>query len=196
MSVLINLLPDVRQARIRSERSKRTAASVTFLICGGVLVVVAILGVVVGGQRAVIGIMSSSIKIKHEKLVSQPNIQEAYNAQQHLAALPALYADRAYLSQFFEVLQQSMPNEIVISTLNVAEGNLIQVTGSARTYSSAAKFAKSLRLSGLEPTEGAAEAAEPRFTNVTLETASGKTGERVSFTMTAQMSGEVIRGRD
>ncbi len=196
MSVLINLLPDVRQARIAAERSKRTAGVVTFLVCGAAIGGVILLAVTVAGQRLAITGMTRGITYKHAQLTSQAELLPALTAQEHLASLPGLYDQRVHLSKFFQALQGATPTDVSIASLAVDQQNKIRFNGTAKSYAAAAKFARALGASGVKVGPDAKADGQPRFTGVTIESTSGESGGRVSFTMTAIMDGGVTSGRN
>ena len=192
MSVLINLLPDLRQAKLRDKRRRQLASGVAVVIwsvCGGVILLMSIYW---AGQKAVISGYSKSIIDKVDQLKKVPNITEALTAQEHLAALPGLYGKRVYLSKFFSAYTAANPADLELSSLTIDETNTLKVSGSAPNYASVAKLARALDQSNLTVGPGALVNNQPYFTSVAISEATRESTGRVNFTINLAVGKGVV----
>ncbi len=183
MSVLINLLPDLRQAKLRDKRRRQLASGVAVVIwsvCGGVIV---LLSIYWGGQKAFIASKSSSITEKIQQLKEVPGIIDALTAQEHLAALPGLYSKRVYISKFLNAYSASNPADVALSTLTMDASNALKVTGSANSYAAVAKLARALEQSNLTVGPNALPTNQPYFTSVAITGASAEQTGKINFTL-------------
>lgn len=194
MSVAINLLPDLRQAKLKDLRRRQLAVGVgitVWVVCGAL---VALLSVWAAGQKVVINTLTGSIKEKQEALRQVDGLIDALTADQHLASLPALYAKRVYLSKFFESYMAASPVDTTISTLAIDASNSLKITGNAPSYAQVAKLARALEASNVTVGPGAAAGNTPYFKDVTI-TGVDASDKTVAFTITTTISsGAVTNG--
>lgn len=194
MSVAINLLPDLRQAKLKDLRRRQLAVGVgitVWVVCGAL---VALLSVWAAGQKVVINTLTGSIKEKQEALKQVDGLIDALTADQHLASLPALYAKRVYLSKFFTAYMAASPVDTTISALAIDETNSLKITGTAPSYAQVAKLARALEASNVTVGEGAAVDNDPYFKNVSITGVDGS-DKNVAFTITTTISsGAVTNG--
>ena len=194
MSALINLLPDIRQAKLREVRRRQImsgSAIATWIVCG---VVILGLSLTTATQKVLINKVTTSVSDKKQQLTKTEGLVDALTAQQHLNALPSLYMKRVYMTRFFKALSLSDPSDITLSSMNVDGINLLTVTGDARTYASVAKLARALTLAPNLPTVATATSTaspaatlSPYFSNVVITEVSKSTTKGVSFTLQATM---------
>lgn len=187
MSAMINLLPDIRQAKLREKRRRQVmsgSAVAAWVVCG---VIILGLSLATAAEKVLIAKANSDATKNKETLRNVPGIVEALTAQQHLAALPGLYSQRVYMTKFFTALSQSDPSDITLSSLNIDGLNQLTVTGGARAYSSVAKLARALSASNLTIGTAASPTNLPYFTDVNITEVSKTTALGVSFTIQATM---------
>lgn len=183
MSVLLNLLPDLRQAKLRDKRRRQLASGVSVAIwsvCGGVILLMSIYW---AGQKAVIAGYSKSITEKVKELQDIPNITEALTAQQHLSALPGLYNKRVYISKFLDTYAAANPTGLALSSLTLDASNALRISGTAGSYASVAKLARALDQSNLTIGPDALVTNQPYFTNIVISGASSESTGGVSFSI-------------
>lgn len=198
MSILINLLPDLRQAKLREHRRRQLVAGVSVMIwvvCGGALV---LMSLYVAGQKVIISNYTNSINNEKRQLQAVPNLLDAYTAQQHLAALPGLYAQRVYVTKFFDAYSQADPQDVTLNSLTVDSSNNLSVVGSGKTYASVAKLARALAASNVTVGTGAQAANTPYFTNVQIASVknagTGAGVNAVQFSISATLQSGVTSG--
>lgn len=193
MSILINLLPDIRQAKLRDRHRRQLFLGVSILIwaiSGGLVV---LLGIYAGGQALVIRSVSDKINNQKSQLQNVPGLTNALTAEEHLSALPALYNERVYLSQFFKDYQASDPGSVTLSSLTVDGSNNLDISGSAKDYVAVATLARAMEVANVGSGSVTSTSTEPYFTNVTIVSAGSVSGG-VSFSIQAVVGTEVVSG--
>ncbi|HEX3082143.1 MAG TPA: PilN domain-containing protein [Candidatus Saccharimonadia bacterium] len=193
MSTLINLLPDLRQAKLKDRRRRQLVTGlgvVVWAVCGGVVV---LLWLYSAGQKVIISNYTKSIADKEQSLEQVTGLVDALTANQHLASLPALYDKRVFLTKFFQAYQEADPITIALSSLQVDPAGLLTVLGTAPSYAEVAKLDRTLEASNIKVGTGAAAANSPYFMDVNITSVS-KEKDGVSFTITANLQPGVTAG--
>lgn len=194
MSTLINLLPDLRQAKLRERHRRQLVTGIsiaTWIACG---VVVAVMFVIVGGQQLVISSATTNIKNKEQQLQGISGLSDAVTVNQHLAALPGLYANRVYLTKFFKAYTQADPVSISIASLAVDAQNVLTLRGTAPNYAEVAKLDRAMSLSNVKVGTGSAAGNNPYFTGVTIVSVDSSDKTTVNFSITANLDPGVKSG--
>jgi Tfp pilus assembly protein PilN len=193
MSILINLLPDIRQAKLRDRHRRQLATGLSVAlwgVCGGVLVLMTLY---VAGQKVVINSLSSNITTMENQLQAIPGLTDALTGQQHLASLPSLYGQRVYLSKFFQAYTASDPSSVTLGSMDIDNSNNLVVNGTADTYASVAKLARALEESNVSIGTGAAASNTPYFSNVNITSVGSATGG-IGFSLSAVLGTGVVSG--
>jgi Tfp pilus assembly protein PilN len=193
VSVLVNLLPDTRQEQQKDARRRHliTAVAVTiWSVCGGILV---LLGLYMASQKLVISSLTSEINKHHQELKDTKGLVEALTGQAHLAALPGLYAQRAYLTKFFSAYATANPSEVALNSLSLDSTGALTVTGTASQYTPVSKLAKALEAVNVTIGTGASATNKPYFTEVSIQSAT-RSNNRVNFTLNAILASEATHG--
>lgn len=188
MPVLINLLPDIRQAKLRESRRRQLVTGVSvvvWVICGGA---VALLSLYAGGQKVIINNYTHDIATQENQVKAVPGIIDAYTAQQHLASLPGLYSQRVYMSRFLEAYMEADPTTVTLSSMTLDSTNSLVLQGTADTYASVAKLARALAASNVTVGSGASASNTPDFSNVTITSAALQSTKGVSFSINTTVS--------
>jgi Tfp pilus assembly protein PilN len=199
MGILINLLPDLRQAKLRERRRRQLVAGVSVMIwvvCGAVIV---LMSLYVAGQKVIINNLTNSINSEKRQLSEVPNLIEAFTAEQHLASLPGLYSQRVFMTKFFDAYTQANPQDVTLNSMAVDQSNMLTVSGSGKNYAAVAKLARALEAANVKVGSGAKATNAPYFTNVQIVTvrnsgagANNKTG--VQFSIEASLQSGVTSG--
>lgn len=193
MSILVNLLPDTRQAKLRERRRRQLVGGVSVLvwvICGGVVALMSIYEV---GQKVAIAALSNSINDNTTKLKAVPDLLEALTAQQHSASLATLYGKRVYMTKFFQAYTEQNPGDVVLASLSIDNQNTLVATGTGKTYAAVAKLARTLEAANVKVGTNAAPGNTPYFTNVTLSGVTASS-QGVAFTINATIDPGVTSG--
>jgi Tfp pilus assembly protein PilN len=187
MSILVNLLPDLRQAKLREKRRRQLVAGVSvtiWTVCGAALV---LMSVYVAGQKVIINNYTTSINSQKQQLQGVPNLLDAYTSEQHLAALPGLYAQRVYVTKFFDAYTQADPKDVTLNSMTVDASNSLTAMGTGKNYAAVAKLARALSASNVTIGTGAQASNSPFFSNVQISSVSGNAGKGVNFTIRATL---------
>ncbi len=191
MNVLINLLPDIRQAKQREKTRRQLFTGVALLIWGVCAVIVVVLVLSTASQKLIINDLTTKIAAKTAQLQGTPNLLSALNTQQHLASLPGLYSQRTYFTRLLDAYSQLSPTDVQINSLSVSGSNqLVTVSGTAKSYQSVTKLVRSFE--GYNVTVGKTKNAtnQPYFTNVQITSISSGTG-LIQFTVSATAAAAV-----
>ncbi len=186
MAVLINLLPDVRIAKEKAAHQRQMAISISTLVTAGSVGLIVLLLLINGALSFRISQLTNDIKADQSKLEATQGLKDAFTAQQHLAALPALYDQRVKATKLLTVLAADSPSQFSLSSMSTDEAGAIKISGTARSYATIQKFA-----TAVEKSNHTAATAGNDFTNVVLTSASSGTGGAVGFTLTASVNPEV-----
>lgn len=193
MSILINLLPDIRQAKLRERHRRQLFTGISLVVwavCGGIVV---LLGIYTAGETVVIHSLSSKITSRENQLEGISGLTTALTAEQHLASLPSLYEQRVYLSQFFKAYTSADPSSVSLNALTIDSSNNVTVTGTASTYTAVATLARAMEDSNVNFGTGASSSNTPYFTDVNIVN-SGSSSAGISFTIEAVIGAEVVSG--
>jgi Tfp pilus assembly protein PilN len=186
VSVLVNLLPDFRQAKLKERRRRQLVtgvAVVTWAVCGGIIL---LLTIYVTGQKVAIGVFTNSIKDKTTRLQNINGLTDALTAQQHLAVLPSLYEKRVYMTKFFEAYSAANPADVTLSSMNIDAGNAMIVTGTGKSFAAVAKLDRALEASNVKVGKDASASNEPYFSGVSI-TSLDNGAKGVNFTVHATL---------
>jgi hypothetical protein len=189
--ILVNLLPDLRQAKLKEARRRQLVSGVAILIwivCGGLVVVMALVEV---SQKALIHAVSTRITNKEDALKQMPDLIPAMTAQQHLSSLSSLYGKRVYLTKFFQAYMQADPVDVFITSMGIDPNNVMTINGTAPSYAEVAKVARALEASNVKVGAGASESNSPYFSDVSITSVASPARGKVDFAVSATLQPEV-----
>lgn len=198
MAVQVNLLPDIKQERIRAARLKRTIISVTTIILVVAVAVPVVLFVLNQGIKLATNRTQAEINERKNTIENFENINTMLTVQSNLDNLPELYQRRAFSTDLLQTITPLLPSEISLSSLEADMSGNIQFIGIAPNFSSVQKFYNALLYAGLDANPDSVDPdpqVNGQFTNLTLENASGDS-EEISFSINATFSTELITGED
>ncbi|QQR52983.1 PilN domain-containing protein [bacterium] len=193
MGVLINLLPDFKQAKQRESRRRQLAVAASFavwVVCG---VVVLLMFLYSAGQGVRITVLNRQIQENTKSLEGTQGLMDALNAQQHLASLGSLYSNRILFTKFFEAYVAASPTDVTIDAITVNDQNVLVVTGNAKNFAAVAKLQRAMsrgNKTGINkdvPTSG-------YFSSVNIPTANNSGNKGITFMINASVSQEVLSG--
>lgn len=196
MAVQVNLLPDIKQERLRAERIKQLTIGIAVSVLIAAIGVPLILFSVNQGIKFAQGRTQEDIAERTNQIQTFPDINTMLSVQANLDALPDLYHQRVQPSELLGLLPSLMPAEIRLSSLELTpEGNL-KLIGFSPTFNAVQTFYTALGNAGLATNTERIEPnpdTEGYFTNLVLESASGDADE-VSFSISATYAPELIDG--
>jgi Tfp pilus assembly protein PilN len=195
MSALVNLLPDLRQAKLREVRRRQLAVGVSIVVWIVCAVSVLVLFLYSAAQRIAILSDRNTIEAGKKTLERTSGLTDALTAAQHLAALPGLYSNRVLITKFLAAYSASDPTDVSITTLKVDSANVLSVSGIGKSFASVAKLARSMEALNVSLGPNAAATNKPYFSKVTIGSTSNQVGKGVTFTLTATVSSEVLHAK-
>jgi Tfp pilus assembly protein PilN len=147
MRVQFNLLPDVKQQYIKTQRTKKVVTMVALLtsaVCIGIFVLM--LSVVYGVNKLQISSADNSVKKYQKQLNDIPNLNKILTVQSQLSSLLTLHQDKHVMSRLFVYLAELTPTSVKMGTIEVNnEQNTIEVRGTADTQKSINTFIDTLK---------------------------------------------------
>lgn len=118
--IQFNLLPDVKQQYIRTQRAKRLVISVSFIAgAASLFILAASLFSVYIVQKKSINDLHSQIRASSNTLQQSPHIADILTVQSQLNSLSALLSQNPAASRVFGFLSQVTPTQATISDLKV-----------------------------------------------------------------------------
>lgn len=131
--IQFNLLPDVKQQYIKTQRTKRVVIGVSFIASAAVLFIFLVLiATVYGVQKKTIHDLNANIQTNNNTLQHTPNVADILTVQSQLNSLPALNAQKPTASRLFGFLSQLTPQQATISDLKIDyTQNAVTISGNA-----------------------------------------------------------------
>lgn len=181
--IQFNLLPDVKQEYIKTQRIKRLVISISFLASIAALVVFLILvSTVYLVQRKSISDLSRDIKTDSAQLENKPNIADILTVQGQLTSLSSLNAQKPSASRLFGYLSQLTPTQATISDLQIDfSQNTVTINGNAPSLDVVNTFVDSLKYTNYSLQGDTA--STKAFSNVVLASFSRSTKATYSITL-------------
>lgn len=166
--IQFNLLPDVKQEYIRSQRLKRLMVSVSFITSAAALAVLVVaFSTVYIAQKKIINDLNDSITSSSRTLKNEPNISNILTVQSQLGSLDSLNSQKPVASRIFGYLSQLTPTQTTISDMRVDYvQNTITISGNAPSLDVVNTFVDSLKFTSY--TTKGSSTATPAFTSVVL----------------------------
>ena len=155
----LNLLPDVKKEFLKAQRTRNAVISGAILTTIGAGIITVILASTVYiGQNAVIALQKNSVKEKHEKLQSQPEIEKYLTVQNQLKNIASLHDGKYLYSRAFVYLQAlnpAAPNNVALASMTlVKEDKTLEITGTARNFEALTTYKATLESAKLSYTSG------------------------------------------
>lgn len=190
MAILINLLPEVRQNKIKAKRQRQLAITSAVAVCAVSLGVVAVLALITGGQALLIGQLQRDIDTTTAEIKKDQELPRILTVQSHLASLNKLYDSRVYMTSLFKLLPSVTPGEFALSSFSLDANGLISVTGTARSNAVVDKFVKALEAGRDDKSPN-----QPHFSNAVITSITKDDSGKASFSMTLQLNSGVTNAK-
>jgi Tfp pilus assembly protein PilN len=194
VSVLVNLLPDIRLQRQRDKDRRQLITGISLvamIVCGAFLVLMFVL---TSGQSILINNVKNDNATKKTDLTNTQGLIPALSAQARLNSLSTLYAQRTVVTKLMAALNEVSPSTMQITSLKYSslDGSLA-IAGSVQSYAEAAKLSKALESAHVTIGTGSPSTA-PYFTDVKLLSASRSSNNSVDFSITTTVTLGAING--
>ena len=195
MPKLINLLPDIKQNRLKSQRVKHLTMSIAVFLMIAAIALPVTLFLINQGQKLYVKRIQDQINERQDTVKNTPNITTMLTVKDHMASLPTLYDQRLYVTKLLSYLPSITPSDIRFNNLGIDTSGHIIISGTTLSYSNVDKFYQAMLYAGVNYDPNAIEAdpnAAGNFTNVVLESAGGTSGQEVQFTISADFKPDLV----
>ena len=186
MSTTINLLPDIRIAKIKAKNLRHliTGIAVTIWIAGAILIGSLFLSI--GAQSVLISNANDKIVSDTKTISTTPNINEALTFQNKLRSLPGLYAKRTYYSKFMPALVSSLTPGISLGNISYASTGALTISGTASSIYTMDGYWEALKIVKVPGSDAL------MFSGMTNSGVSQGTDGSVGFSMTFNLNPVVL----
>jgi len=182
-AVQFNLLPDVKLAYDKAERTKRLVISVAVLSAAAVAALFIISFVSVNVlQKKLLNDANGDITKYSNQLKGIDNLEQILTIQNQLNSLPSLHQSKHVVSRLFAYLPQITPANASIGKLDLdTSANTISIDGTADTVETVNKFIDTIKFTTYKVSGGQ---SLPAFSNVIL-TAVDRNDKNATYTIDA-----------
>lgn len=145
MNVKVNLLPEAKLHKIKSQAKRRNYATVAGLAGGIAAAVIIVLVMLQVFLLSTYAINENRMKeLNREIDTSRDMEQKSATLQANLGSWSTLNDNRTYASRIFVNLANATPAGITISAFEISEEDVVTISGSAGSFAEVAAFAKAL----------------------------------------------------
>lgn len=176
--IQLNLLPDIKLAYIKAERTRRLVLSVSFLVAGASVVILLLLLSVDGLQKKHLSDLNKDIKNESSELQNKPQIKKILTVQNQLNSLTDLHAQEPAASKLFDYLNQTTPTSVSISDFTIDfTQQTATITGTSDNLAHVNQYVDTLKATTYT-TDGSSSngSGQQAFSNVVLSSFSLSTG--------------------
>lgn len=182
MAIQLNLLPDVKTAYIKAERTRRTAITISLIIMAVSVGLVALMAsVVYGAQKIALANSDNNIDKIAKQIKETKDVEKILTVQSQLNSLDSLHNDKTVNSRLFGYLTQIVPSKVQISdiTVNLTDGTAV-ITGTSDSLESNNVFVDTLKFTKYQLPDS--QDQQQAFSNVVL-TSFSRDDKGASFTI-------------
>ncbi len=145
MSVLINLLPEARVAKLRDEKRKKLAMTIMIAVCVVIATIIGTLLLLMAYNATVAQANKGTINGLNEDVTKSKDMeQQAATIQEHLATFYSLHSSRLYASEIFSNFGNTIPSDVTVSSFALADDYTATISGSTSSIKEVSVFSKAL----------------------------------------------------
>lgn len=176
--IQLNLLPDIKLAYIKAERTRRLVLSVSFLVAAAAVVILLLLLSVYGLQKKHLSDLNKDIKSESAKLQNEPQINKILTVQNQLQSLTNLHAQEPAASKLFDYLNQVTPTSVSISDFSIDfTQQTATITGTSDNLAHVNQYIDTLKATTYTTDDSSSNSSgQQAFSNVVLSSFSLSTG--------------------
>jgi len=177
--IQLNLLPDIKLAYIKAERTRRLVLSVSFLVAAAAVVILLLLLSVDGLQKKHLSDLNKDIKSESSKLQGEPQIKKILTVQNQLDSLTDLHAQEPAASRLFDYLNEVTPTSVSISDFTIDfTQQTTTITGTSDNLAHVNQYVDTLKYTKYTAGNSSSDSGQPAFGNVVLSSFSLNTGSQ------------------
>lgn len=193
----INLLPEVRVAKLQAAHKRRLSTTITVLVglvLGGVIIgLLLIIGYYIGETK----IRTNTAKNLQAEVDKSKDLEEnATTVQQHLASFVSLNGKRVSASVIFGQLVKTIPPDVTVTTFSLTDANSAAIGGTAPSYKELGVFAQALQDYNVTFKPQPNLDRKPIFTNIVITQSSKGTGiaaNTVNYQITFDLDASILQ---
>ena len=188
----VNLLPDSKLKRLEVRRNNQLIVSIsTILIIASIGLPVALF-VSDFLLQQLISTKQQNIDSLRNKFEKKQDVQQILTVQSQLSSLSEVEANRFFSSNLLQVIEQTLPQDVSISSLIVNnEDKTFEIQANATTVAEANKFIDTLDAVAVIGDDGDSENSISPFSDPLVESFSDDTDEPVSFSIAGTFNPEI-----
>lgn len=196
MTLQVNLLPEARILKLKSQSRKRLAN--TIMIFTGIVIatIIVALLLLLGYTFSLYQANQSRISTLKKDIDTQKDMeQKTATLQENLASFAGLQDTRLYVSEIFSNLSKIIPADIKISSFKISEDYIVTVSGTAPSFAAVSSFSKALQDYNLNFKPQANLERKALFSDVVITSVSKESdtgGESVKFSMTFKVDASLF----
>jgi len=177
--IQLNLLPDVKEKYIKTERLKRMVFGGSLLAVFAAVAIAGILTMSLFAQKARLSSLDKSIKTSSAKITGTKDLDKILTVQNQLNSLTALHDQKPVTSRLFDYLPQITPNDVSITNFDIGLDQTtgtqnISITGTTKSLEATNKFVDTLKFTKFS-IDGS-DTQTPAFSKVVLTSFSSSNG--------------------
>lgn len=167
----VNLLPDIKQQYLRSERVKRLFIVGSILVAAAFVAVTVLVGLWVAATRLHLNRVQGEIDEAVNQLKSEPDLDKVVTIQKQLERLPTLHEAKGTLGRLFDYLEIVVPANVSLNTLTLLANtaSTMELRGVAEDTKAVNTFADTLKNARFTHGPDPGTTVSP-FTNVRIAT--------------------------
>jgi Tfp pilus assembly protein PilN len=200
MIAKVNLLPVLKQEKLKQRRTRQLAISIGVTVIAIAIAVPILLFIYRTTQGVVLSRTQKSIDEKQQQIAEFEDIETMLTVKQDLAELPALYMQRVYTTQLLKILPSVTPVGLVFTNLDIEGSGNFTISGETNSYVNVEKLFSGLQRADVKDVNPDRVEPDPDkvgyFTNLFLESVSGASGDQVSFTISGQFDPKIVAPKE
>jgi len=183
-TIQFNLLPDVKETYINTQRNRKTVVTICFLTSAiSIAIFILVLFSVDGVQKAQLSKANSDINNAQQQLKGINNLPKILTVQNQLQTLSTLHQSKVAASRIFTYMPRLTPASATISSMTLDfSANTLSINGIADSQATINTFIDTLKFAVYQANGD--DSQHLAFSNVTLGSF-GITPGKATFTISA-----------
>ncbi len=141
MSILINLLPEARLAKLRNQSRKRFYTTIAIVSTGSVATVVITFLLFLGFLNATYLINESRLNDLNQEISKNKDLeQKAATLQANLQEFTILNQKRTYPTRIYKNLYEATPDNVKITSIQVNVDGKITISGTTNSFADVGRY--------------------------------------------------------
>lgn len=194
MAISVNLLPDIKQERLRTEKRNRKMIVIGLILMAVGIALPVILAITLGTQQVILSNVRNSNEQGIQELEEVEEISQILTSSQQLQSIYDLRDTGQDVFGFLQVLESATPEGVYITTAKILDTGEIEVSGLAPTLKDVDTSVKSL--SQFTPSGFVSSrfdiTDEPFITGIAVESIDPSDSNGVTFKLIGQFNFELL----